>query len=662
MTAAQRIVDLAWSRGLRPPPTMTVSEWADLYRWIPAPSPAPGKWRTARTPYLREIMDVCSLTHPARFVDFVKGTQLGGTEAEVNLLGYSIHLAPTDIMVILPTRDVAKEWVKVRIDRLTSATPVLAGRVSDSRDRFSRGETFLKNIDNGRGWIKIAWASSASRLRSTPAEILIADEVDAFDIDVEGEGDAIKLIEKRFANWFRGKFVRVSTPKREAGGIYSRFEASDRRYYFVPCPNCRHLQRLVFQRLIYQDKDPRSVRYKCLSCAEMIPEAEKTAMLEGGRWIATSTRPDLAEKGLPERELDSLAPLFAQMAEELHVGFHLPSYYSPVGWYSWEQLVQDWLQARGNVAAQKVFVMTTLGEVWRDRSEQISAERLYERRLDYPRGTVPEGGLVLVAGADVQTDRIEVLLQAVGRRRERWAVDYLVIPGNTETQEPWDKLNALIDQTFPHAHGGRLPIDAIGIDSGFNPGPVYRLAAARVQAEFGPAGVVVSRARTVIPTKGTDEHLRLIAKWSNADEARRRDGVKIVHIGTHFAKEELTQDLKLPVPKDGEPWPEGSLHYPLFEREFFDQVTSERKVVRIKNNVPRILWEVYPAGARNEALDTHVIARAVASLVGCDGFGETEWAMYEARTYPPLKKGVDPPDADRHAGKHWFDDGGDPWL
>ena len=91
-------------------------------------------------------------------------------------------------------------------------------------------------------------------------------------------------------------------------------------------------------------------------------------------------------------------------------------------------------------------------------------------------------------------------------------------------------------------------------------------------------------------------------------------------------------------------------------------MTSERKVVRIKNNVPRILWEVYPAGARNEALDAHVIARAVASLVGCDGFGETEWAMYEARTYPPPKKGAEPPVADRHAAKAWFDDGGDAWL
>ena len=48
----------AWSRGIRPDPDLTVSEWADRNRMLASRASAePGRYRTARTPYIREIMD-----------------------------------------------------------------------------------------------------------------------------------------------------------------------------------------------------------------------------------------------------------------------------------------------------------------------------------------------------------------------------------------------------------------------------------------------------------------------------------------------------------------------------------------------------------------------------------------------------------------------------
>jgi len=47
-----------WSRGIRLDPNLTVSEWADRHRWLSSRASAePGRSRTARTPYMREIMD-----------------------------------------------------------------------------------------------------------------------------------------------------------------------------------------------------------------------------------------------------------------------------------------------------------------------------------------------------------------------------------------------------------------------------------------------------------------------------------------------------------------------------------------------------------------------------------------------------------------------------
>ncbi len=42
---------------LRPPPPLTISEWADQNRVLGPSSPLPGMWRTDVAPFLREIQD-----------------------------------------------------------------------------------------------------------------------------------------------------------------------------------------------------------------------------------------------------------------------------------------------------------------------------------------------------------------------------------------------------------------------------------------------------------------------------------------------------------------------------------------------------------------------------------------------------------------------------
>ena len=47
-------------------------------------SAEPGQYRTARMPYLREIMDALSPRHPAQRISFMKAAQVGATEAGNN--------------------------------------------------------------------------------------------------------------------------------------------------------------------------------------------------------------------------------------------------------------------------------------------------------------------------------------------------------------------------------------------------------------------------------------------------------------------------------------------------------------------------------------------------------------------------------------------------
>ena len=62
----------AWGAGLTPDPDLTVSEWADRHRMLSGRASAePGRYRTARTPYMGEIMDRLSPGDPTQRIVFM---------------------------------------------------------------------------------------------------------------------------------------------------------------------------------------------------------------------------------------------------------------------------------------------------------------------------------------------------------------------------------------------------------------------------------------------------------------------------------------------------------------------------------------------------------------------------------------------------------------
>ena len=113
---------------MRPDPDLTVSEWADQHRKLSSRASAePGQYRTARTPYLREIMDALSPRHPAQRISFMKAAQVGATEAGNNWIGFVIHHAPGPMLAVLPTVEMAKRTSRGRIDPLIEDSPALQG-------------------------------------------------------------------------------------------------------------------------------------------------------------------------------------------------------------------------------------------------------------------------------------------------------------------------------------------------------------------------------------------------------------------------------------------------------------------------------------------------------------------------------------------------------
>jgi hypothetical protein len=222
----------AWRRGMRPDADLTVSEWADAHRWLSSRAAAePGRYRTARAPYLREIMDALSPSHPAQRISFMKAAQVGATEAGNNWIGFVIHHAPGPMLAVLPTVEMAKRTSRGRIDPLIEDSPALKERVQPARSRDAGNSMLSKEFPGGI--LVLTGANSATGLRSMPARYVFLDEVDAYPASADEEGDPVTLAEARTTTFaHRRKVFMVSTPTiRGLSRIEREFEASDQRRY-----------------------------------------------------------------------------------------------------------------------------------------------------------------------------------------------------------------------------------------------------------------------------------------------------------------------------------------------------------------------------------------------------------------------------------------------
>ena len=590
----------AWRRGMRPDADLTVSEWADAHRWLSSRAAAePGRYRTARAPYLRAIMDALSPSHPAQRISFMKAAQVGATEAGNNWIGFVIHHAPGPMLAVLPTVEMAKRTSRGRIDPLIEDSPALKERVSPARSRDAGNSMLSKEFPGGI--LVLTGANSATGLRSMPARYVFLDEVDAYPASADEEGDPVTLAEARTTTFaHRRKVFMVSTPTvRGLSRIEREFEASDQRRYFVPCPHCGHRQWLQFERLRWGKGKPETAMYHCEGCEKPIAEHHKTQMLANGEWRAT-----------------------AVSANPHAIGFHLSALYSPIGWKSWEQIARDWLAAQGSDEMLRAARNTLLGETWIESGEAPEWQRLADRRFAFP-AQIPACGLFLTAGADVQKDRIEVDIWAWGRGMTSWLVDHIVIPGGPDDPACWDRLTALLGQTWVHEHGAVMTLAKLAIDTGYESAAVYAWARKQGIAQVAPVKGLEGFNRAT-PASGPT----FVDATVNGRKLKR--GARLWTVATATFKAETYRHLRIERPSEQDtPVPAGTIHLPDWaDTEWLKQLVAEQLVtIRDKRGYARQEWQ--KMRERNEALDARVYARAAAWILGADRFDERMWRQLE---------------------------------
>lgn len=555
--------------GFKPDPDLTVSDWADENRILSSVSSSePGRWKTERTPYLREIMDCLSPHHPCQRVVFMKGAQIGGTECGNNWMGFCICNAPGPMLIVNPTTETAKRTSKMRIDPAIESCPALKDKIKSPRSRDSGNTMLMKEFPGGI--LILTGANSPIGLRSMPIRYLFMDEVDGFPDEAGTEGDPVDLAVQRTATFNNRKIFMISTPTiKDASRIEQAFMEGDQRYYHVPCPKCGHFQVLRWRNLVFDSKNLTEAVYKCKKCGDLWHDYQKEQILKNGKWIATHP----TNNGV--------------------VSFHLSSLYSPHGWTSWTEIAREFLESKEDPSRLQVWTNTKLAETWEDMAgQQIDPTSLMVRCEKW--GTaLPPKVVLLTCGVDVQDNRLELEIVGWGRGEESWSIDYRILYGDPSTPELWAQLDEILSRKYTHTKDvPDLAVAATCIDSGghYTDYVINYCHARRLHGVWAIKGV-----------GGAGKPI-----WPATASKSYNTKKPVYLIGVNDAKDILMRRLHLADSSGAGVW-----HFPQDrEPEWFEQVTNE--VARKKLSKGRLIREWVPRkeGVRTEGLDCRVYAYA----------------------------------------------------
>ena len=586
----------------KPPERYTVSEWADNFRVLTSVSAEPGRWRTNRTPYLKEPMD--RFTDPLiEKIVLCFGAQLGKTETELNMIGYALDQTSSPTMMVYPTDTIAKFASDKRVQPMIKS-------IKSISDKFDENSKLLELDFNNGNYMVLVGANSPSSLSSRSIKYLFFDEIDKYPAFAGKEADPIKLATERTKTFVDKKIVMVSTPTVESGNIWQAFmSANERRQYYVPCPHCGVPQTLKFKQIKWSEEhndNADMIRdtayYECEHCGGHIHDKHKMEMLRSGEWRAVNE----------------------SQSKVRSVSYHLSSIYSP--WVTFGDVAYEFKNSKGTPATLMNFINSWLAEPWKS-SKTKSTQNLEFTQSNYPCGVVPDKAVLLIASVDVQLDHFWWEVRAYAPGVKSYLIDY----GQASTWEDLEEI--IINREYPSEYGEARQVMKAGIDSGFRTDEVYQFC---------------SRFPEVcIPLKGSSNHTTMTAPYTMTSlEKGVVGGLKLYVLNTDYWKDFIFARMIRPANEDG------TIHlYKKCPQEYSDHLRSEEKqeIRNVKTGAVTVQWKPLTSHPVNHLLDTCTYNAAVADIAGVkyliepEAYEETE----EVETYEDYGGGIG------NTG-HWF--------
>jgi phage terminase large subunit GpA-like protein len=592
------------------PERLTVSEHADKYVVLGPSSAMPGPYRTDRTPYAKGMMDAFGDPSIEEII-VCTGTQVSKTQQMLNDMNFVIHQDPASTMMVMPTVDDAKSFAKTRFKESILGSPVIRARYDERHSETLEPQFWGM-------FLCFSGANSASSLSSKPIKYLFLDEVDKYPPYIGSEGEPISLAKERQKTFGEAKTVMASTPTTEHGNIWSYLQSCDAiMHYYVPCPECGHMQRLRFEQLKWPDDikeafkkagaDRGKIRrasqmareavyYECEHCKSHLIEKDKMTMLRAGEW-----RPDVTPEGVVRR-----------------IGFHLSTLYSPFPKATWGHMAAEWLMSKDFPEKLRNFINSWLAEPWKDLKEPARADDVMNARWKHPKETVPDGAVVLTAGVDIQKGHAYYVVRAWGEHMTSWLVDY-------DRFETWDvvdlsaEIRRRIVERVYYRGNEIFQVTRCLVDAGYRTDDVHSVCAQYYEV--------------CNPTKGSSRPLGGRNYVTHKVDVKQFGFAMEWHeVNTDLAKDFIAGRLRKE--KDIQPtWMACSD----VTQDYADMIAAEQPVFTQNRKTGQLErhWEKTSAHVDNHYLDCEVYALTAARIIGVQTIVPEE---VKPQVAPPPKK------------------------
>lgn len=624
LPAAAPVLHAALAQSMLPAPRMTISEWAQNFRKVSADSGSryPGDWDNARAPHCIEVMDALSPEDPCEDVVLMWSAQTAKTETGLNFFGFIADRAPGPALVVLPSHDEAKTYVRTKLQPAIDGTPAIRHKVLEQISRSETGSTASFKRLRGGGFARITFAGSSKGLQMVSIKYVIADEIDEWPQEAGERGDPVTQIKKRTVTYERDrKRLWTSTPGLSGSSrIAVMYSESDARRRYVPCPHCGQYQVLRFDRLKWMsDSWPHRAFFECAGNGCVIEHLAKPSMMAAGVWIPTA-----GEDGPPE----VIAPEDLENWRSRRVpsrckGYHLWQAYSLMT--TWDGIVAEWLEARDKPAGLIAFTQQVLGEPYEDRGDAPDAEKLHAARVvEFKRGRPPVGPVVFTGATDVQGNRLEWAVWGWSEGMTRWLCDWGVIEGDPSDPQTWARHDEIV-MNWQVRPGGGMAVkpDAWAVDSGYQSQAVYNYVRGRPGLY-----AIDGRPGRMMPFVGFPRSVDITVNGK-----RVKKGAMIWPLGTFALKSDHYSSIRraLSGPDDNGVWRSGAMILPGdMPLAYAEQLTAEHlRQVEMRSGMVDHRWEKL-SGRPNEALDIACYARAMASHLKLDQLTPEEWASLRA--------------------------------
>ena len=581
---------------LKPPETLTVSEWAERNRVLTSSSAEPGPWSNRRTPYLVGIMDEFT-NYETEEIIFVKPTQVGGTACMENMIGYVITQEPGPTEIVYPTETLALSISSKRLRPMMEASPAL-------REKYDEASPALElDFPGADMFIKLVGSNSPAGLASFAMKYLFIDEIDKFPGASRKEADPVSLAEER-TKTFRGRKVfKTSTPTIRTGHIWRAKESADaEKHFFVPCPHCGEFIELRFSNLTWpgRNKDIADV----YGADEIKAELEKINLPENedeGEGLSDTDRAEFAfyicqECGCAITDQQKQQAVKKGRWETVRqntrfvrrVCFWINTLYSPFVRFS--EIAKKFMDARDDTEKLQNFVNSWLAEPWEDTRLKTSADLVLDRQTALPAFTVPEWAKILTAGVDVQKGYFYWTIRAWG--------DFITSQNIAHGQaRSFEEIEALMNMEYSREDGTPMIVNLAVIDSGYETDAVYDFC--------------VDNSEWAIPGKGATHEMNEHYRIGTVNKAGSKAlGMQLVFVDGGKYKDMIASRMRKPNGRGS--W----MVYKDCDLEYAEQVTAEHKVAVKSGSKYVQRWVKKETHGDNHFLDCEVYAMAAADIQG----------------------------------------------